>query len=76
MNREQQTAMQLAGTVSVPQKFPQLAIISFSTNGTDVDDGNGGLDYLAVDHLINAKLRIRRSFRTGEVSAVFLSVEL
>ena len=72
MNREQQRAMQLAGTVSVPQKFPQLAVISFSINGTEATDRRARLEYLAVDHMINAKLRIRRSFRTSDVTAVFL----
>ena len=72
MNREQRRAMQLAGTVAVPQKFPQLAIISFSMNETEAGECDVDFKYLTVDHVINAKLRIRRSFRTNEVSAVFL----
>jgi hypothetical protein len=72
MNREQRRAMQLAGTVSVPQKFPQLAMISFSVNETDTGEFDVDFTYLAVDHVINAKLRIRRSFRTSDVSAIFL----
>lgn len=72
MNREQRRAMQLAGTVSVPQKFPQLALIAFSVNETDAGEFDIDLKYLTVDHVINAKLRIRRSFRTSDVSAIFL----
>ena len=64
--------MQLAGTVSVPQRFPQLAMISFAMNEADSSELDVDFTYLAVDHLINAKLRIRRSFRTSDVSAVFL----
>ncbi len=72
MNREQWRAMQLAGTVSVPQRFPQLAMISFLTNATDAGEADVNLECLVVDHVINAKLRIRRSFRISDVSAVFL----
>lgn len=72
MNREQRQAMQLAGTVSVPQKFPQLAMISFVMSVTEAGEAEVSLEYLVVDHVINAKLRIRRSFRASDVSAVFL----
>jgi hypothetical protein len=72
MNRAQRRAMQLAGTVSVPQKFPQLGRISFLMSLTAAGETALRLEYLVVDHVINAKLRILRSFRTSDVSAVFL----
>jgi hypothetical protein len=42
MNRDQFRAMHLVGTVAVPQKFPELALLSFTASPCGATGSDNG----------------------------------
>jgi len=70
MNRQQLRALHLAGTVAVPQRFPELGKILLGNRS--VATPSSTTDLFGVEHLLNPKLWIRRWFRMADVKAVFL----
>ena len=57
---------------TVPQKFPELAFISFTCRPSGAVDSHDHFEFLYVEHVMNSKLRIRRWFSTRDVRAVFV----
>lgn len=74
-------SMHLAGTVSVPQTFPELgrlSIVSHPSNGANGNangNGSGRRDLLVVEHEMSPKLTVTRTFFVGDVAAIFLPAD-
>lgn len=66
--------MHLAGTVAVPQTFPDLGRLSIAPKPPHLspDTPHPGRDLLVVEHEISPKLSITRTFFLDEVAAVFV----
>jgi hypothetical protein len=66
--------MYLAGTVAVPQTFPEVGRLSIEPKPPEPRPGevNVGRDLLVVEHEISPKLVISRTFFLSDVAAVFL----
>jgi hypothetical protein len=69
--------MSLAGTVAVPQTFPQLARLSIVANSPKrrSPEGQAGRYLLLVEHEISPKLTITRTFFLDQVAAVFIPAD-
>jgi len=68
LSDSQLRTLALAGTVSVPPRFPEVGRLSIeTTNGH-----NGSSKVIKIEHVITPRLMIARSFFLSDVSAVFL----
>lgn len=74
LSARQTRAMSLAGTVAIPQTFPQLGRLSIVPNSSRGRPGETevGRDLLVVEHEISPKLTISRTFFLDDVAAVFV----
>lgn len=66
--------MHLAGTVAVPQTFPELGRLSLQPRNPDPTPGEPNIDrdLLVVEHRLSPKLTITRTFFLDDVAAVFI----
>lgn len=65
--KEQLRAMYLAGTVSLPPRFPDIAEISFSS-----DDSTRGPIFITATERLSPKVMIKRTFFAQDVMSLFL----
>lgn len=77
LSPRQLRAMSLAGTVAVPQTFPQLARLSIVAKSPKrrSPDGRVGRYLLIVEHEVSPKLTITRTFFLDQVAAVFIPAD-
>lgn len=77
LSARQFRSMSLAGTVAVPQTFPELGRISIVLKSSRRPSGvkDAGRDLLVVEHELSPKLTISRTFFLEEVAAVFVPTD-